>query len=169
MQLLQMVGEAAWAVANNMQKSNDGSFIAVQTSKGSYTAGERIDGCVVLQNNSQRQIDRVLVRITCKERTYWDEEIARTIVEGEGDHKRSRTVYEHHSRFGKTIHCKDIIVASQLPHVLMPGNYSYPFSYALRADLPGCARFSKEWRASDPHYSNRPLRITCEVTYKIKA
>ncbi len=38
------------------------------------------------------------MKITCKEVVYWDEEIARTITEGEGENAKSRTVYEHHVR-----------------------------------------------------------------------
>ena len=168
MNILQLVGESAWSLATNIANSSDGSFIAVQTSKGSYTAGESLQGVVVLQNNSPRQINRVLVRISCKEKTYWDEEIARTIEEGEGEHRRSRTVYEHHQHSGRVTHMKDIIVVSTIAHMLGPGNYSYPFSYNIRADLPGCASFSKTWRASDPNYRNQ-LRMSAEVTYKVKA
>jgi hypothetical protein len=80
MNVLSMMGEAAWRMASDVAKSNDGSFIGVQTAKGAFSCGERVDGYVVVQNNSPRQVDRVLVRITCKERTHWDEEISRTYV-----------------------------------------------------------------------------------------
>lgn len=96
-----MAGESLFKMSNDALRSGDGSFIAVQTSKGCYSAGERIDGFVVLQNNSPRQVDKVLVRITCKERTYWDEEIARHHSEGEGEHRRTWTTYEHHEHRGK--------------------------------------------------------------------
>jgi hypothetical protein len=58
-------------------KSNDGSAIAIQTAKGAYTAGEMVAGAIVLQNNSPRQIDRVLLRVTVQERTLWDEEVTK--------------------------------------------------------------------------------------------
>lgn len=171
MNVLSMMGEAAWRMASDVAKSNDGSFIGVQTAKGAFSCGERVDGYVVLQNNSPRQVDRVLVRITCKERTHWDEEISRTVSEGEGDNRKTYTVYEHHERRGKVTHEKVILVASAIPHLLAPGNYSYPFAYTLRPDLPGCAQFTREREANDPAWrsAGRRIRTHGEVTYKIKA
>ena len=101
MNVLAMLGESMMKMSNDAFRSGDGSCIAIQTNKGSYNAGERIDGVVVLQNNSPRQVSRVLVRITCKEHVQWDEEIARHHSEGEGDNRKTWTTYEHHARAGK--------------------------------------------------------------------
>ena len=80
-------------------------------------------------------------------------------------------MYEHHERRGKVTHEKVILVASAIPHLLAPGNYSYPFAYTLRPDLPGCAQFTREREASDPAWrsAGRRIRTHGEVTYKIKA
>ena len=169
MNILAMIGESVSRAVADAMKSNDGSYIGVQTAKGSYNAGEVLSGFVVLQNNSVRQVDRVLLKITIKERTYWDEEIARTQSEGEGENRKTWTVYEHFSRSSKVTHFKDIVVASQIPHMLAPGSYSYPFSYPLRADVPGSARFSKRTDAMDPAWRGRQLETRGEVVCKVKA
>lgn len=107
-----MVGESLMKMSCDAFRSGDGSSIAIQTSKGSYNAGERIDGVVVLQNNSPRQVTRVLVRVSIKEHVMWDEEITRTHHDnsqpdsrnGHGDsnhHHNTHETYEHHTRVGK--------------------------------------------------------------------
>ena len=158
-------------MASDAMKSNDGSYIGVQTSKGHYTGGEMLSGFVVLQNNSVRQVDRVLLKVSLKERTYWDEEVAHTRSSGEGENRKTWTEYQHFSRSSKVTHCKDLVVASMLPHMLAPGAYSYPFSYPLRADLPGTARFSRRVDAADPAWRNagRQLVFSGEVVCKVKA
>ena len=95
MNILQMIGESVSRAVQDAKTSMDGSYIGVQTQKGFYMAGEVVNGFVVLQNNSVRQVDRVLLKITIKERTYWDEEVARQMSEGEGDQRKTWTVYEH--------------------------------------------------------------------------
>jgi len=145
--------------------------VGVQTDKGSYTAGEVIQGCVVLQNNSQRPVDRVMIKISVKEKVHWDEEISRTQSSGEGPDRKTWTEYSHHRRVGKTTHLKELVCVSQVPHLLAPGSYSYPFQYILRPDLPGSARFFKKQEASDPAWrgNGRQLETSCEITFKIKA
>ena len=169
MNILSMIGESITRAVADVARSNDGSYIGVQTAKGSYSGGEMLSGFVVLQNNSVRQVDRVLLKITVKERTYWDEEVARQMSEGEGENRKTWTVWEHYARSSKVTHCKDIVVASQLPHMLAPGAYSYPFAYPLRADLPGTARFRKLSEPSDPAWRGRQLECRGEVVCKVKA
>lgn len=53
----------------------------------------------------------------------WDEEYARTITEGEGEKQTTRTVYEHYVRSSRYSYMKELIVASQLPHILNAGSY----------------------------------------------
>jgi hypothetical protein len=68
MNILSMIGESVSRMVSDAAKSNDGSYIGVQTSKGHYTGGEMLSGFVVLQNNSVRQVDRVLLKVTVKEK-----------------------------------------------------------------------------------------------------
>ena len=110
MNILSMIGESVSRMVSDAAKSNDGSYIGVQTSKGHYTGGEMLSGFVVLQNNSVRQVDRVLLKVTIKERTYWDEEIAHTRSEGEGDNRKTWTEYQHFARQSKVTHCKDCLL-----------------------------------------------------------
>jgi len=65
--ILSMAGESISRAFAQAVQSGDGSFIGVQTNQGAYTAGETIHGYVVAQINSPRQVDRVLVVVTCKE------------------------------------------------------------------------------------------------------
>ena len=164
----------------------------------------RLAGVVVLQNNSPRQIDRVLVRVTVQERTYWDEEISRTEYVQMDEHQRrhfdrefnarsfendderrraydqanaqwreahKRTIYEHHERSGFVAHVDQVLGVSQIAHILPPGNYSYPFSFALAPTLPGCAQFHRETDAADPAWRERGRRnkVHGEVTFRLKA
>lgn len=123
MNVLQMMGETVGRAFANAVQAGDGSYIGVQTNQGSYNAGETIHGYVVAQLNSPRQVDRVFVVVTCKERTYWDEEVVRTISEGEGEQRKTRHVYEHFARSSRYSYMKEVIVASQLPHILNAGSY----------------------------------------------
>lgn len=190
-------------MTSDLVKGADGSSIAIQTSKGLYNCGERVDGFVVLQNRSPRQIDRVVIRVTVQERVYWDEEITRTVeavmhehdrreiasrvaAEGGDDDARAaalrrytnewhsanrRTVYEHHEQDGFVAHVDDLIVVNAQPHVVAPGAYSYPFSYALRPDLPGCAQYHRERDAADPAWraAGRRNKVHGEVSFRLKA
>ena len=65
---------------------------------------------------------------------------------------------------------KDIIVVSHDTHILNPGNYSYPFSYPLRPNLPGVAFFHRETEAADPKWraSGRKNIVHGDVEYKLK-
>ena len=136
--------------------------------KGSYTAGETLQGFVVLQNNSPRQIDNVVVMVSVVERTRWDEEIARTHTSGEGENRKTWTEYTHHTHTGELTHLRERIEVSRISHMLSPGSYSYPFSYPLRPDLPGCARYTKSTESHDPK-RGRPLETLCEVVYSVEA
>lgn len=166
-----MMGDTMSKFANDAIKSMDGSWIAIQTDKPSYYAGETITGWIVTQVNSPRQCDKVLLKITIKENIYWDEEIVRTIEEGEGENRKVRHVYEHHQHFAKDKWLKEVIVVSQLPHILAPGQYKYPFSYTLRNDLPGCAKFTRETDSADPAWRsmNKKNVINASVVYSVRA
>jgi hypothetical protein len=154
---------------SDMVRGSDGSWIAVETDKGVYYAGDLIQGYVVVQLNSPKQVDRVLVEVSCVEETYWDQEISRTITEGEGDNKKSRTVYEHHEHSGQEKILGDVVVVSNLQLMMMPGMYKYPFSYQLPKSAPGGISFRREHEASDPHWRNTGRKIINrgDITYKL--
>ena len=150
MQFLKLVGESAMGLQQNLVRSFDGSWLAIETDKGAYYAGDTVQGFVVAQLNSPRQVDRVLVRVTCVEETMWDQEITRQHWEGEGEHKRSVTTYEHREHFGREQVLSALVVVSAQPMLLGAGQYKYPFSFPLGRDLPGCTRFSRDRGAADP-------------------
>ena len=52
--ILGLLGEDLCSLMTSAIKPFDGSFIAIQTNKGAYVAGETVQGYVVLQNNSPR-------------------------------------------------------------------------------------------------------------------
>lgn len=56
----------------------DGSFIAVQTDKPSYHAGEMMTGKIVAQINSPVVCDEVSLKVRLKEKVEWDDETSRT-------------------------------------------------------------------------------------------
>ena len=171
MDFLKLIGEAAMGMQNNLVRSFDGSFVAIQTDKGAYYAGDTMMGFVVAQLNSPRQVDRVLVRVTCTEETMWDQEIARSHTEGEGDKKRTVTVYEHREHFGREAVLSALVVVSAQPMLLGAGQYKYPFSFTFDRALPGCARYSRTTNASDPHWQRegRQLRARGEIVYRLEA
>lgn len=187
-------------------------------------AGEVLTGHVVVQLNSSRQCDKVLLKGACasgcvdgvasrrgaggegggatlsdvptrvaslltacpppppppltpscavsvKESVFWDEEIGRTIAEGEGEQKRHRTVYEHKEHSGEDVLLTEVVVVSHLPHMLMPGAYKYAFQYTLAPGLPGVAKFHRETEAGDPAWraSSRKLHTRGSITYQLSA
>jgi hypothetical protein len=154
---------------SDMVRGSDGSWIAVETDKGVYYAGDMIQGFVVVQLNSPKQVDRVLVEVSCNEETYWDQEISRTITEGEGDNKKSRTVYEHHEHFGQEKILGDVVVVSNLQMMMLPGMYKYPFTYQLPKSAPGGVSFRREHDAADPHWRNTGRKIIArgDISYKL--
>lgn len=127
-----------------------------------------VQGYVVLQNNSARQVDQVVVMVSVIERTRWDEEVARTHSSGEGENRKTWTEYTHQSHAGEVVHLRERVEVSRLSLMLSPGSYSYPFRYPLRPDLPGCARYSKTAESHDPQ-RKRPLETFCEVVYTVEA
>lgn len=141
----------------------------METDKGVYYAGDMIQGFVVVQLNSPKQVDRVLVEVSCNEETYWDQEISRTITEGEGDNKKSRTVYEHHEHFGQEKILGDVVVVSNLQMMMLPGMYKYPFTYQLPKSAPGGVSFRREHDAADPHWRNTGRKIIArgDISYKL--
>jgi hypothetical protein len=126
---------------------------------------------VIVDARSPKACQSVLLKYTVKEVCEWDEEITRTIEEGEGENRKTRTVYEHAHRSARDRWLKEVVVVSQIPHVLAPGQYKYPFSFQLRADLPGCASFSRESDAADPAWRSmgRKNRIFASVQYTMRA
>jgi len=169
MQFLKMVGESAMGLQQNLVRSFDGSWLAIETDKGAYYAGDTVQGFVVAQLNSPRQVDRVLVRVTCTEETMWDQEIARQHFEGEGENRRSVTTYEHREHFGREQVLSALVVVSAQPMLLGAGQYKYPFTFPLARDLPGCARFSRNRGAQDPAWRGRELRTRGEIVYRLEA
>ena len=165
-----IMGELASALVTVVPfvKPHDGSYIGVQTDKAAYSAGETLQGFVVLQNNSPRQIDSVVVVVSVVERTRWDEEVAVQRSSGEGENRKTWTEYNHHHHTGEITHLKERVEVSRLAVMLGPGSYSYPFKYALRSDLPGCVRYNKSEKADDPAW-RRPLETFCEVVYTVEA
>jgi hypothetical protein len=101
----------------------------------------------------------------------WDEERSETIFEGEGENRRSNTIWHHHERKAKHKLFKDVIIVSQLPHILNPGTWEYPFSYTLRQDLPGCLKFKSHTPSSDPAWRNagRHNDVKAKIVYSFKA
>ena len=169
MQFLKLAGEAFKALETNIVRSGDGSWVAVEQDKGAYYAGDVMQGYVVAQLNSPRQIDRVLVRVSCVEETYWDEEISRTISEGEGEHKKVRTVYEHREHRGRDSVLDAMVVVSSQPMLMGAGNYKFPFQFPFDRTLPGAVRFSRERRAQDPAWGGRMLHERGDIVYRIEA
>jgi len=166
-----MIGESIQKGISDAVRSTDGSWIAIETNKGSYSAGETIHGFVVAQLNSARSVDRVLVKVHAEEDVLFDIETSRTVTEGQGDNAKTKTVYEHHEHLAHETILNDIVVASGIQHKLAAGTYKYPFAYTLAPNLPGCVHFHRERDASDPHWRmmGRRIRTRGSVSYRLEA
>lgn len=112
--------------------------------------------------------ERIAVKISCKEVVRFDEERSHIVTEGEGEHAKTRTVWEHHTHKSKEKIFKQVIVVSQVGHMLPPGEWAYPFSYTIPAGLPGVVKYKKSSRSSDPHWHD-PLVQEASVVFKLKA
>ena len=126
---------------------------------------------VVAHIMSQKQADRVVVKVSGKEVVEWDDERMETIFEGEGDQRKSRTIYHHHEHKAKHKMFKDVIIVSQLAHMLPPGTWEYPFSYQLRPDLPGCVKYKTHTQSNDPEWRRmgRHNDVKAKIVYSFKA
>lgn len=167
MNFLEAIGEAL-AFSSRMIQTSDGSWIAVQTDKASYCAGEIITGKVIAHITTPKVVDKVVLKVMCKEKVEWEEERSHTEYEGEGENRRAITRYSRHDHKFKSKIFKDVIVVSTLAHMLPPGTYQYPFSYQLRPDLPGCFKHKRSQRSMDPHH-HHPLQTEASVCYTLKA
>ena len=136
-----------------------------------YYAGETVTGKVVAHIMSPLVATSVVLKVSGKEVVMWDEERVETIWEGEGENRTSRTVYHHTHHMNKHKMLNDLVIVSSLSHVLPPGEWQYPFSYTLRADLPGCVKYSRNDRAADPHWHQHGrMNITrAGIVYSFKA
>ncbi len=124
---------------------------------------------MVLQNNSPRQIDHVVVMVTCLERTAWEEEVCVQRQSGEGDSIKRWTEYSYRQHGGERVRFRERVEVSQLSLQLAPGAYSYPFVYPLKPDLPATASYGSSRAAQNPARSGRPLTTSAEVSLVLEA
>lgn len=148
-------------------KGSDGSFLSIATDKPCYYAGEVVTGRVRAHIMAPKVVEQLVVKVAAREYSLWDEERAETIWEGEGEKRRSRVIYHHAEHAGKHRILTDVIVVCTFTHMLQAGVYDYPFSYVLRADLPGCVRWYKEEPAR--RAPGRTNRAAGRITYALKA
>lgn len=161
--------DAAFEFVSTVVKMHDGSYLSIQTDKPSYYAGELVTGKVVATIFNPKQADRVVVKVSGKEVVEWDDERSESIFEGEGENRRSRTIWHHRHHSAKHKIFKDVIIVSQLAHMLPAGTWEYPFQYQLRSDLPGCVKFSSHKPANDPEWRGRHLHTKAKIVYSFKA
>jgi hypothetical protein len=169
--IMGIVGEATRAIQMIAPfiPPSDGSYIGIQTDKGSYSAGETVQGYVCLQNNSPRMVDSVVVFFTATERTRWEEEIVHERSSGEGATHKTWKEYTYATHAGELEVARERIDVSRLSVMLAPGPYSYPFQYPLRSNLPGVARYAKTRECENPARRGRPLETFCEVVHTLEA
>lgn len=169
---LALAGEAMWEIASSLSRLSDGSMILVQTDRASYHAGEMLTGRVIAYIQSPVQAESVALKVKLKEKTVFDEERSNTVFERKDDGtSEAITTWHHDIKTGKRDIFKTIVIVSQIPHVLPPGTYSYPFAVPLPASLPGVAKFRKVRDSQDPHWrrANRRLETLASVAFTIKA
>ena len=125
---------------SSVVRLNDGSYLSIQTDKPSYTAGELVTGRVRAHIFSPQPCTSIVIKVSGREYAQWDEERSETVWEGEGEQRKSRVIYHHTPHAAKQEIFTDLLIVSTIPHTLPPGVFDYPFSYPLRADLPGCVK-----------------------------
>lgn len=111
------------------------------------------------------------IRVSLVEETYWDAESSHTEEYGTGDHRSTRTVYDHTVRSSNTVLHSALINVSSLPHSLAPGEYRYPFTYQLPKELPGCLKFARSDESRDPAWrgTGRRLQTRASVAFVMEA
>jgi hypothetical protein len=168
--LLELAGETlSAAVSAPIMRPTDGSFIAIQTQYPRYSAGDLLQGYVVLQNNSPRQIDSVVVMVSLQERTAWEEEIVYQRQSGEGQNIKRWQEYDYRLHRGQRTLFAERIDVSQLRVQLAPGAFSYPFTFQLSPNMPGTASFASSTPARNPMRHGMPLTTSADVSFVMQA
>lgn len=193
--VLSIAGEKLTGALTNLKRASDGSWIAIQTEKPVYYAGETVRGYIVCQINTPRQCRSVTLRVKVKEKTKWDVEREKTTQvpvhghgHGPGRHGPGRhghgpgggpgeqtfrtvTEYIHTKHKCDHTHVDETIIVSNIPHTLMPGAYSYPFQYTLRPNLPGAVEYYREKTPRDPEWraKGKKLETKGQIKYKMEA
>lgn len=93
----------------------------------SYSAGQTITGKVVCSIVNPVVCDDVSVIVDYSESIYWDAESSRTVFEGEGERRTSRTIYEHEVRQYSSNLFREVIRVAAMTTVIPSGMWSYPF------------------------------------------
>lgn len=163
--------DSAFEFVSTVVRGGDGSTLTIKTDKPAYYAGDTVTGVVVATLMSPRQAEQVVVRVVAKEKVEWDDERVETIFEGEGEQRKSRTVYHHHEHRAKHHVFKDLIIVSSVNHILPAGVWSYPFTYVLNRDAPGCVKFASASASQDPHWRHqgRQNHVKAKIVYSFKA
>ena len=167
-----LAGEVAWGMANQVIRMGDGSWIAIQMDAPAFTAGSQMAGKVVASIVNPVVCDDVSVLIELEENVYWDAEWSTTVTEGEGEHRRSRTIWHHENRGFRGTLFRDVIrVAALGSSMLPPGLWQYPFIYNIPPGAPGVMKFRKLEDFRDPaaRQLGRQKETRAEVNFRVSA
>ena len=126
--------------------SSESGHLAVQVETRNIQAGSQIIGVIHFQLRRQIRAESLGLRLSGKEYCYWEETTTKT----DSDGSESTSTIEHK---GKSVIVKHSfpIFLFQDSHVL-PGDYSFPFSVATLASLPGSFEYSQETTAAYIRY-----------------
>lgn len=129
----------------NMGNSGSGG-IHVSVGKGAYAPGETVTGTVSVNILNPIRAKSITVRISGKEKCRWNEQRTRT-VDG-----RSETYTVSHSgnhRILETI----VPVMTLDENMAYSGQFQYPFSFVLPANLPGTTYIQTNGVTASVYYS----------------
>lgn len=166
-----LLGEASWAMSNQVLRLHDGSWVAVKTDANSYVAGQVITGQVIASIMNPVVCDNVSVIIELEENVYWEAESSHTYSEGTGEHRKTRTVWEHYVRSFLGTVFRDVVRVAALPSILPPGLWQYGFTYAIPPSVPGVVKFRRMEASGDPSWRQmgRQREVRAEVNFVLKA
>lgn len=160
--LKSLAGSISIDFVTDSRVDSHGSRIELVPDKESYMSGEEITGVVRVFCRHPIDASAVMLKVTGKEKVYFEKVLYRT--EGEGEDER-RIPYVKQFANKREIY-KDRVTLASLPGTLAPGTHEYRFAWRLPAGLPSAFRYRDSQLNRE---TNRNLRTEGEILYKIKA
>eukprot|EP01112_Ceratiomyxa_fruticulosa_P007136 TRINITY_DN1842_c0_g1_i1.p1 TRINITY_DN1842_c0_g1~~TRINITY_DN1842_c0_g1_i1.p1 ORF type:complete len:463 (-),score=92.59 TRINITY_DN1842_c0_g1_i1:108-1496(-) len=154
--LLHLAKDIVKDVAHGMIDSTN--RIWVQVNQPSYVGGETIVGTVEMDCLVPFFANGVLLKVKGFERAFF--QTSRTVTEGDGDNRRTRTIIDDHKEEKEFF--KQTIVVYPQQGVVNPGHYSFPFVFNLPPNLPGTFHEEGGDRFNGSAYC-------AKILYKLKA
>lgn len=137
-----------------MGSGNSHGDLAIQLECGSYFSGQEITGMIHISIKSALDSSTLYLRFCGKEKTAWTETRTETTTDAEGK-STSTTVTDYYG--GKSKICNFSKAIYVWHNMLLPGQYSLPFSFTIPDNIPSSFHYNRGSTQAHISYSVRGL------------